>query len=127
MDKNQRFRYLIRWMNKTRYKDDKGKLIIKRGPVIESREKAEKDFQSYDTGYALQLVELDQTLCDCINFSDLSDHPKRWVTMKETPIRENDRWKNRMKVREIESIRTKIAYHEDTLKGLRDRLKVLEG
>jgi hypothetical protein len=116
------------WMNRTRYKDSKGKLIINSTPSVKSEEEAREAFASYTkTGYACQLRCADLQKLETINF----ENPKgiKYVNMKrnEQIIEENDRWKLRMKERDIQRLINRKAMLDSDLKAVTAKLKELQG
>jgi hypothetical protein len=124
MSKDTRIRYCLKWMNRSRFKDEKGHLIIKTTPVYEALPEDEKQYGNVDQqGYAVQLIRLDQSLCDCLNFSDPElKSEKKWITLSQEPIKANDRWIHRVNEREMERLKSKIAFYEGSLKDLNDQL-----
>lgn len=119
--------FWIKWMNRTRYKDDKGKLVIHTTPQETDETKARQNFASYTRmGYACKLVMAELKQIEAIDFA----HPDklRYVDLKtnEQVLEENDRWKLRMKEREIQNLSGRKDRLEKELKSVTDQLKKLK-
>lgn len=119
--------YRMQWMNRTRYKDEKGKLIIKRTPEYktESAIMAEYD-RVTKLGYACRVMVAELELMDCINFSNNCKTEKRYVERNRSVFIENDRWKLRMKEDEIRHLTAQKENAIKHLKEIDEKLKKLQ-
>jgi hypothetical protein len=114
-------------MNKTRYKDDKGKLIIKYTAHSSDEKKVRDDFaHGTRNGYACQLKCADLEMMDVINFSNKCKTERREVEINIRIVEENDRWKLRMKEKEIQKLLKQKEYAENNLKEIKEKLKKLQ-
>jgi hypothetical protein len=119
--------YWFRWMNRTKYIDGQGKLIIKTTPRFKDEEKARSEFDRVSKlGYAVQLKCAELEMMDCINFSNHCKSEKRDVEVKTQVLEENGRWKLRMKEKEIDTLFHKKEQMEASLKAIKEQLKKLQ-
>ena len=118
--------YWIRWMNKTRFKDAKGNLNIHNTPRSSDEQKIREEFKRYsDLGYACQLKSAELKMMDCINFSNNCKAEQRELEVSSQILEENDRWKLRMKEREIQKLIRDKESTELHMKEILDKLKKL--
>ena len=119
--------YWFRWMNRTRFEDEKGNYIIKTSPRYKDESKAKRDFEAASkNGYAVQMKSAEIVIMDCINFSDNFKMQKSEVEVKAQVIEENDRWKLRRKEKEITKLFRKKEQTEASLKAIKEKLKQLQ-
>ena len=119
--------YWMQWMNKTRYKDDKGKLIIKHTPHSSDEKKIREEFtQATKNGYACKLMSAELNMVDYINFPYNCKTEQRAMEINHQILEENDRWKLRMKEKEIQKLQREKESTELHLKEVIDKLKKLQ-
>ena len=118
--------YWMQWMNKTRYKNDKGNLIIKITPHSSDEKKSREEFtQATKNGYACKLMSAELKMMDCINFSNNCKTEQREVEVNSQILEENDRWKLRMKEQKIQKLIREKESTELHMKEILDKLKKL--
>lgn len=119
--------YGLHWMNKSKYKDEKGKLIIKHYPKFTDEKKVRDEFERVTKiGYAAKITVSECHLMDVINFSNEHKLEQRYVALKNNDLVANDRWKLRMKEKEIRVLTQQKENAEKHLKEITEKLKKLQ-
>lgn len=115
--------YGLHWMNKSKYKDEKGKLIIKHYPKFTDEKKVRDEFERVTKiGYAAKITVSECHLMDVINFSNEHKLEQRYVALKNNDLDlvANDRWKLRMKEKEIRVLTQHLKEITEKLKKLQE-------
>ena len=127
MTTTQNKTFWMQWMNKTRLPDVKGKLIIKYTPHTSDEKKIREEFtQATKNGYACKLMSAELKMVDCINFSNHGKIEQRVMELNHQIVEENDRWKLRMREKEIQNLQREKESTELHLKEVIDKLKKLQ-
>ena len=118
--------YYFRWMNRTRYKDKAGKLIIKSGGEYPDRAAALKKFAAYtEQGYAVQLNSAPVRMVETLNLGS-GKTEMRSMRFAATPIIENERWIARIREATVTKLKRQISARELELESMKDKLKEME-
>lgn len=119
--------FWIKWMQRTRYKNAQGKLVIHSIPSSTDEEEVRRKFKSYtDLGYACKLVCADQRKIEAINFENPKETRYAYINSNEQVLEENGRWKLRMKEDQIRQLTNQKAELETRLKTITEKLEALK-